>query len=199
MHDIDVRNALLESLSEIYRNDAGTRVVEEMGIWSGTVRIDVAVINGRLHGYELKSAKDTLERLDYQAELYNGVFDCVTLVTAENHYHKASKKIPRWWGIQIAVSTSGGKVRLRNSRQPKANPSIDPAQVARLLWRPELLELLERHAIDRGVRSATIDVMASRAAEQLPLDVLRGEVRETLKRREGWLGQPVQNQRQVTV
>jgi hypothetical protein len=60
MRDRDVRAALLRRLSSDYADDADTRIVEEMGVWSGSVRIDVAVINGELSGYELKSDRDTL-------------------------------------------------------------------------------------------------------------------------------------------
>jgi hypothetical protein len=68
-----------------------------MGIWSGSVRIDVAVINGELTGYELKSDRDTLERLPLQAELYSRVFDRLILVVGKRHAKKAIEHIPEWW------------------------------------------------------------------------------------------------------
>ena len=55
MRDIDVRRAVRKKLGEQYAHDPDTRIVEEMGIWSGTVRIDIAIINGELNGFELKS------------------------------------------------------------------------------------------------------------------------------------------------
>ena len=67
------------------QNDPQTLIVEELGIRQGAARVDVAVVNGSLHGYEIKSARDTLERLPKQSELYSSVFDTITLVTAENH------------------------------------------------------------------------------------------------------------------
>lgn len=73
MGDSEVRDAVLSKLDRQYFGDRHTRIVEEMGIWSGSVRIDIAVINGQLHGYELKSARDTLQRLPTQAELYSKV------------------------------------------------------------------------------------------------------------------------------
>lgn len=193
MRDADVRAALLRDLAREFEGDMSTRIVQEMGIWSGSVRVDVAVINGALHGYELKSARDTLERLEGQAELYSQVFDQVTLVVADKHYYKAAKRIPKWWGISVAVPQQDGVVAIRGSRAPKQNKKVVPIQLARLLWRQELLEILSRHEIDRGVRSATVEVMASRAAERLSLSVLKDEVRQALKIRSGWLGQPVSN------
>jgi hypothetical protein len=199
MRDADVRAALLTSLAEFYGVSDDTRIVQEMGIWSGSVRIDVAVINGQLHGYELKSARDTLERLDAQADLYNQVFDKVTLVTAEKHFYKAEKKIPKWWGIAIAVPKKGGGVDLRHNRQPRQNRQIVPIQVARLLWRTELLDVLERHELSRGIRSGTVDAMAARVADRLSLHVLQTEVREILKRRPAWSRQSVNDQRDMAI
>ena len=55
MRDRDVRCAVMAYLDRLHAGDADTRVVQEMGIWSGSVRVDIAVINGELHGFELKS------------------------------------------------------------------------------------------------------------------------------------------------
>jgi hypothetical protein len=199
MRDADVRKAILQDLAEEYCGDSSTRIVEEMGIWSGSVRIDVAVINGTLHGYELKSARDTLDRLDAQAELYNQVFDHMTLVTAEKHYYKACRKIPKWWGISIAVPQKDGSVRLRTSRKGKCNKGTVPLQVARLLWRSELLDLLIRYGLEHGLRRGTVDAMALRLCECLAPDLLREEVRGILKTRPMWLGQVMSNQGQMAV
>ena len=195
MRDADIRAAVLRTLHDRFDADGETRIVEEMGVWSGSVRIDVAVINGELHGFELKSARDTLERLRGQATLYNQVFDRVTLVTAERHIPSASKDIPNWWGVTVAYSDAAGATALREIIAPSCNPNIEPLQLARLLWRDEALALLTRYGIDRGVRSGTVEAIAARLAERLPLHTLGLEVRTTLKTRAGWLGQPIRHER----
>lgn len=184
---------MLGALHRQHAGDGQTRIIEEMGVWSGSVRIDVAVINGELQGFELKSARDTLSRLPAQANLYSQVFDRVTLVTAERHFCAAKKKIPKWWGITLAFPEKVGEIGLRDITMPKLNPSIDPVQLARLLWRSEALKILETHGIDRGVRSAPVEAMTLRLSERLTLETLRLEVRTTLKNRSNWLGQPVRN------
>lgn len=125
MRDFDVRQAVLKSLRAEHSHDANTRIVEEMGIWSGSVRIDVAVINGELHGFELKSDRDTLARLESQAELYNQVFDRVTLVVGERHLDKAVSKIPDWWGVTCAALLSG-ELTLRETKRANLNPNVEP-------------------------------------------------------------------------
>lgn len=196
MRDSDVRGAVRNWLWAKYADDS--RIVEEMGIWSGSVRIDIAVINGELHGFELKSERDTLARLESQAELYSQVFDRMTLVTAKRHLDKAVAKIPSWWGITTA-QFEGERIVLTSFQDAARNPKVDPLQLARLLWRPEALAILERRGLSRGYKSRTADVIAARLTEVLSLSELSAEVRETLKDRAGWLGKPVSNEGQVTV
>lgn len=198
MRDIDVRKAVRRRLLEEHDGDTDTRIVEEMGIWHGSVRVDMAVINGELSGYELKSARDTLQRLPSQAKLYSEVFDRVHLVTAEKHLKHAIADIPAWWGVIVARSLED-VVNLELLREGERNPEVEAIQVARLLWKDEALAILQRHDAIKGVRSATREKVSARLAAVLALDVLRNEVRATLKARSSWLGQPVSHQADVAI
>lgn len=194
MRDSDVRSAVLEELAAAHADDARTVIVEEMGIWNGSVRVDIAVINGEMHGFELKSARDTLGRLGQQSELYNMVFDRVTLVMAESHVEKALPLIECWWGVIVATMTASGKCRISEERPAMANPSVDPLQLARLLWNDERRALLAKHDLLKGFKSKPSEHLSRRLAESLPLSTLAHEVRETLKRRPGWLRQSISHQ-----
>src|ERR1700733_2509791 len=108
MRDIDVRRAVKSHLVAAHAGEIDTRIVEEMGVWSGSVRIDIAVVNGSLSGYELKSERDTLERLPRQVRLYGHVFDFLHLVVGKRHVEKAKAMIPDWWGVKIAIAGSTG-------------------------------------------------------------------------------------------
>lgn len=187
MRDLDVRTAVRRRLEAEHGADPNTRIVEEMGIWSGSARVDIAVINGELCGIELKSARDTLERLDRQAELYNQVFDRVILVAAERHIEKVYSRIPGWWGVTTAVEERTGSITLQDLRPARRNRQLNALQLARLLWRTELLAILQRRGFDKGVRSKPAEVLARRAAEVFPTPLLALEVREALKSRPDWL------------
>ncbi|WP_375249265.1 sce7726 family protein [Sphingomonas sp.] len=198
MRDIDVRIAVRGRLASEHEGDADTRIVEEMGIWNGAVRVDLAVINGELAGYEIKSARDTLQRLPAQAALYNAVFDRVHLVAAEKHLPRATAEIPSWWGV-IVAHDDGDRVRLVVERAGDTNPAIEPAQIARLLWRDEAIDILESHGAARGVRGASRERVVERLVSTLGLNELRQAVRQCLKRRQQWLGQPVNDQADVAI
>jgi hypothetical protein len=182
VRDIDVRLAVRERLNEVHVNDATTAIIEEMGIWSGSVRIDVAVINGELCGFELKSDRDTLERLPHQADLYSRVFDRLTLVAGGKHAAKAFDLVPDWWGCTIATM-DGATVKLTDVRSPTINPKPDPYLVAQLLWKEEALALLDEYDLARGWRSKRVKDLHQRLAQELQFPVLAGSVRCMLKRR----------------
>src|SRR4051812_45593489 len=80
MRDYDIRQELRQRLRKEHEGDPETLVIEELGLCQGQVRADIAVINGFMHGYEIKSERDTLERLPRQREVYEQCFDAVTLV-----------------------------------------------------------------------------------------------------------------------
>ena len=190
MRDVDVRAVLLQQLQVKHRGDVDTRIVQEMGVWAGTVRIDVAVINGELSGFELKSDRDTLERLPTQAALYSRVFDRVTLVMGERHLNKAQALIPDWWGIQAAVEANG-TVLMSDTRSALRNPSPDPYLVAELLWKTEAIEVLDGFGLARGWRSKAVNLLHRRLVDELSFSVLSEQVRQMLKKRGAWSGQTV--------
>jgi hypothetical protein len=186
MRDSDVRLAVKDWLQAKHAHDNDTRIVEEMGIWSGSVRIDIAVINGELSGFELKSDRDTLERLPQQADIYSRVFDQVHLVVGARHSQKASAVVPDWWGITVATQNAG-KVELSLARSALPNPAPEPYLIAQLLWREEAVSVLEAFGLAKGWRSKRMKLIHERLAIELPLQELKSQVRSLLKTRRDWL------------
>lgn len=186
MRDIDVRQAVHTKLLREHHKNPETLVIDEFSINLGASRADIAVINGLLHGYELKSTKDTLERLPIQTTLYSAVMDKVTLVVADNHAEEAISLVPEWWGIKIAVQGPRGAVHIHHYRSDKYNVNIDPFVLAQLLWKNECLDLLDKRGLAKGVKSKPRYELWNIIAEKVLPDELRVEVRLALKRRKTW-------------
>lgn len=185
MRDADVRRSVWRWLEDAHASDPDTLMLDELGILNGATRIDIAIINGQIEGFELKSERDTLDRLPVQRDLFNLVLDRVSLVVAENHRKAAEKIIPEWWGLAIAARCEGG-IKVTRERLPEKNPRLDAVTLASLLWRDEALSTLERYGAARGVRSKPREALYKRLAATLELDMLRAEVRKALKTRPGW-------------
>jgi hypothetical protein len=186
MRDMDIRRALRREMTRLHGDDQGTRVVEELGLCQGSARIDLAVINGNIHGYEIKSDQDTLERLRGQSEIYNRVLDYVTIIVSPSHVRHVMPIVPNWWGISIA-SAEEGEVVIRERRLPRRNAAADSFALAQLLWRGEALAALEGLGLAEGMHSKRREFLWRRLAEKVPTKELGRIVRDRLKSRaSGW-------------
>lgn len=185
LRDRDIRKALHVFLAAEHHHEHDTLFVDEMGILRGVARVDLAVVNGSINGFEIKSDADRLHRLARQRDAYGAVMDTVTLVTCPKHLHAARAVIPAWWGVMVA-SDDAGAVGVRRVRKARPNRHVQPAALASLLWREEALELLHRHGLAKGLRSRPNPVLWQALAEHLPLPALSGGVRSALKRRPAW-------------
>lgn len=184
--DRDVRAALHARVFAEHHRDNDTLVLDEFGLWYGEARIDIAVVNGLTHGFEIKSDRDTLERLPKQQTIYNLALDLVTLVVGDAHLARARALVPEWWGIQRVKMTACGDVHFEEVRLPRMNPKIEPLAVAALLWCDEIRAALDRLGKLNGHRRKPRHELAKRLADVLEPTDLRAVVREGLKKRAGW-------------
>jgi hypothetical protein len=182
MRDLDIRLALLTHLHRLHAGDPETLVVEEVGVLQGQSRVDLAVVNGRIHGYEIKSQRDTLSRLTGQLRDYGCVFDEVTVVIGLKHLTGVLSELPSWCGIILAHWVEG-QVTLEPFREARQNLHRDAYSLAQLLWRDEAVEVLERHGCLSGVKSKPRTALWKRLADSLALEDLAVEVRDALKAR----------------
>jgi hypothetical protein len=184
-NDAHLRTALKQDLLSHYATDPNTVVIEELGILHGRCRVDLAVVNGRMHGYELKSDLDTLKRLPEQVQAYGAVFDCVTLVVGERHVRHAVEIVPDWWGISVARFDSGS-LSFRALKLPLTNPSPDAMSVVRLLWRNEALSLLGEIGRTRCACSKPREWIYAELVAAASCGYLADAVRQCLKNRADW-------------
>ena len=180
--DVDIRKALLANLEVKYSDSSHDLIVEEFGC--KTARADVAVINGFLHAYEIKSDSDSLDRLPSQIDAYQRVFEYVTLICGRRLLDRARTAIPKWWGLQRAEFRDGG-VLIHELRTAKPNPNQNPLAVARMLWKTEALAVLRKYG-HKGITSrCTADEAWSAVAAHVPITDLTNEVRQAIKARGG--------------
>lgn len=179
--DATIRAVMKARLSQRHADDPDAFVVEELPVARGDGRLDLAVINGRIEGVEIKSALDTLERLPRQVRLYGEGADRMTLVVAPNHVDHALKLIPEWWTVLEAKAGARGGISLRRLQQGRRNPAASAVGYLRLLEREELVSLLAQNNLDKGYRTAGWPVLADRAERLIPGPKIAEGVRHQLK------------------
>ena len=189
MRDFHIRAALHHKLLEPYHSDPDTLVIEELGLKHGSCRADIAIINGQLTGFEIKSDQDSLFRLERQVPMYDAVFDAVTAVVGERHRPAVASFLPIHWGILVARETEAGEVHFEIERKSKPNRATDLFAVTQLLWRTEALLLLQTTKLDLDARRLRRSLIYEHLVQNFPAVKLREEVRRCLKERSNWRDQ----------
>ncbi|MET1247611.1 sce7726 family protein [Sporolactobacillus sp. STCC-11] len=182
--DHDIRNRLIEKLHKA-NNGKNYRIIEELVICDGLARADITVANGILHGYEIKSDCDTLDRLPNQVECYDKTYDKITIVIGEKFEDVIKEYVPSHWGIQIAYLNKFGNVSIKSLRPCRINKRISASYLLDLLWNSEIKVFLKQNKI-HGYSNKGKCGLKKLAMDNLKLKMLRDYTRETLKTRIGW-------------
>lgn len=188
MKDLDVRGALQRTHLKQFDEDGDSRIIQELDICNGEARIDIAIVNGHIHGLEIKSEQDTLARLPHQIDVYSKVFDYLTLVVARSHIDAARKILPKTWGIMQASMRKN--VQLKSIKGPELNNDTDAVAICQFLWKEELVALLEAHCLPPMPQKTTKIEFCQFLSESVEKTCLVESVRKTLKARTSWRVEP---------
>ena len=120
LSDAEIRPALRSRILHAYGDEQDSVLIEELGLCRGQVRVDMAIVNGHIHGFEIKSDRDSLKRLSGQAEIYNKVFDRMTMVVGKRHMCGVLESLPPWWGVLQVVQGERG-IRFKRCRKERKN------------------------------------------------------------------------------
>ena len=188
--DMDIRTALHAKRLRRIKAQPDTLVIDELGLAHAKSRIDVAVISGCIHGYEIKSAKDSLDRLSVQIEIYRQTLQKLTIVAAPKHVAGVMTHAPEWCGVLLAEQGPRGGISFHVVRNAAANPDIDPIMMAHLLWRDEVINLLS------GIGYAPRDLRRPRKqlyemlCEAMTLGEITSSIRSFMVQRQAWRDRP---------
>jgi len=184
--DTEIRAALHDKKLSALRNAPDTIVIDELGLSHAKARIDVAVINGCVHGYEIKSSLDTLDRLPVQIEFYAQCLEKLTLVCAPRHIDKATNAVPEWCGLLEAKKGARGALSFTTVRKAATNTQVNAVQLAHLLWRPEALALVSRLDVPEKFAKMPRKELYEIIASHLSIKQITTEIREFMQQRQAW-------------
>ena len=190
MRDCIVRSAFHQSILKSAHSCEDTFVIDELGLRNGESRADIAVLNGKLIGYEIKTEKDNLNRLKSQIQAYNEVFDKIYIITGLKHLDKVIEAVPEWWGIYLIETKLTDDCCFKSFRKAKVNKEKKSFGIAQLLWKKEAVEILSstfnENIKARVTKHDLYDILASNFA---PNDL--GKIAlKYLKSREAWRTSP---------
>src|SRR5438552_1822628 len=186
MNDHAIRKSFHKAVLNHHHSAKHTLVLDELGLMHGACRADIAVVNGKLIVFEIKSDEDSLNRLQMQVQAYNAVFDLISIVVGERYRETIPRRVPPHWGIVTTRVDKLGNVRFRLHRRATDNPNVKPTAVARLLWRDEAIEILRSSNAPAHMFRAPRGRIYKFLARTLPLQELKMLVRGQLKTRKNW-------------
>jgi hypothetical protein len=149
LSDPDIREFIIPRIKKEY----GGQLMEELGILAGTNRIDIAVMNDLFCGFEIKSDKDSLVRLEGQIKAYGQVFDRMVIITGEKFADKIMGVVPEWWGIEVVMRSESGDLSVEVMRTGQLNDGVDIGSAAELLWKREAIALLKTKSLHKGLEN----------------------------------------------
>lgn len=126
LDDKQIRQALLKEFSK----NTELEIYQEFVLPSSKARADIVTVGEIFTGYEIKSDKDSLQRLSTQIPEYDIYLEKNYIVVGEKYSSKIKEYILKYWGI-IVVSESkkrgaaNNQLKIKTIRKAKKNPLWD--------------------------------------------------------------------------
>ncbi len=133
-------------------------------------------------GFEIKSDRDSLERLEHQIRDYSRFCDYNYLVTGAKYIDKAAEVLPEFWGI-YCITEEGGRLRISLHRDAALSPKVRLQNQLKFLWRSELIDIMKRHKI-RGYSSRNKSKIRRLLLDSMDKQELKGELFEMMMERD---------------
>lgn len=184
--DIEIRTAFHQKKLRQYHACPQTLVLNELAIAHASARVDIAVINGCVHGYEIKSAANSLSRLPRQMALYEECLEKLTIVCATKHLEGVGKIAPAWCGIIEADKGPRGAIHFKTHRAPQNNVSVKPDRLAHLLWRQEAIDLLASFDLPTVVLNKPRKELYKEISVRLSVPEITAYIKKAMARRPAW-------------
>lgn len=159
------------------------RIMEEF-VLCHKCRADAVMIapNRGIVGFEIKSDRDSLERLEHQVKEYSRFCDYNYIVTGIKHATKVMEIVPSFWGIYCVAEKEGQRM-ITCVREAILSPKVRVGNQLHFLWRSELIAIMKRHKI-RGYSSRSKSKIRKLLMDTMEKEVLKLEMYEALMERD---------------
>ncbi|RRO01531.1 sce7726 family protein [Pectobacterium aquaticum] len=155
-------------------------IINEMVVANWSRRADLAVANGHLQAFEIKSDFDSLKRLDGQLETFTSRFEKVTVVCAPKFTYEVTKKVTPDVGVIEYLNDNKG-IRFKIIQRGRISPITNKKVYISFLLKKELQLLLTENYKNYFSESSRNSL--EHLAEKIPLSKIRCFVLNAIKKR----------------
>ncbi|MDD5899335.1 MAG: sce7726 family protein [Lachnospiraceae bacterium] len=179
LNDKDIRKVIYNSFSGSREE---TRILEEFSM--GDSRADMLLVTKtKLIGLEIKSDRDSFERLARQIQDYERFFDTNYLVVGTYHVEEALRTVPAHWGIYEVYENGDGIYVMECVRGSSMTLKDNTEEKLYLLWRNELMRIVRDYRLAKGNLQRK-DKMICKIVRGLSQPVIQTEICNALLARE---------------
>lgn len=181
LKDEQMRSILFE-----YYEEKGTRMrfFEEFRLGRKTRADALLVTESEMIGFEFKSDKDTLARLEHQIHDYERFCDRNYLVTGQKYVEKAPEELPEHWGIYLVYLDNEETLQLECIRKAKPNNKrMRLHNQLRLLWRSELIPIIKKYKLGGVTKKNKLELVRT-LEHNLSKEIQQQELLEALIERD---------------
>jgi hypothetical protein len=189
--DNAIRKALHATELRPHHDCPDTLILNELALAHSSARIDVAVLNGCLHGYEIKSSVDTLHRLPRQIDLYVECLQKLTIVCAPRHLEGVYSIVPSWCGVMEAQKGEQGDIKFVTHRVPQENKNVQGSRLAHLLWRQEAVDMLASQNLPVKILKQPRKQLYLEIADRFTVTEISAYIKSAMASRPRWRGPQV--------
>ena len=181
LKDEQMRSILFE-----YYEERGKRLrfFEEFRLGRKTRADALLITQSEMIGFEFKSDKDNLTRLEHQIHDYERFCDRNYLVTGQKFKEKAPEEIPEHWGLYVVYLDDEETIQLECVR--KAQPNSKRMRLhnqLRLLWRSELIPIIKKYKLGGVTKKNKLELVRT-LEHNLSKELQRQELLEALIERD---------------
>jgi hypothetical protein len=181
LKDEQMRSILFE-----YYEERGKRLrfFEEFRLGRKTRADALLITESEMIGFEFKSDKDNLTRLEHQIHDYERFCDRNYLVTGQKFKEKAPEEIPEHWGLYVVYLDDEETIQLECVR--KAQPNSKRMRLhnqLRLLWRSELIPIIKKYKLGGVTKKNKLELVRT-LEHNLSKEIQREELLEALIERD---------------
>lgn len=176
IHEQKAKAVLLQYLLQKGVITEDVVIINELALEFFSRRADIALVNGSIEFFEIKSEADTLTRLPGQIETFSKFCDKLHVVGAACHIENILKNVPE----NVAVWQLDTQAGIKIIQRGRKNILRDKKSLLKLINGQELKQVLARNGVkaESNRRKHMDDAVQDISAEEL-----RSGVLEVLKRR----------------
>ncbi|MEE5147983.1 sce7726 family protein [Pseudomonas alliivorans] len=179
LREHDIKTALIVRLHQKGMLDNAV-LINEMVVAKWSRRADLALANGTLQAFEIKSDYDSLRRLEGQLATFNSRFEKVTVVCAPKFTVEVLSQVSRDTEV-LEVSEVDGSVSFKIVQRGRIRNIKDKKILLSFLLKKDIQALLKQRAIS-NVMDLNRESLEAKCLE-LPVSVIRDFVIGTIKSR----------------